>query len=197
MKRNMRGIIKSAANGDFSPLLDAARNAPGKHWAEDARCSEMDTELFILDADGPLKDPGHVRKVHGRELNLALNTCADCPLAVAARCLVEALQHDDEYGICGGLLACERLQLRSSWRRRHTKDAVESALRGVAVRLSDQERAEVIARYAASSAYRAEVVAQGLSVTREYLAKLTYRHRQQQRAKGIQRPTRSPEVAAA
>ena len=198
MKRSMRGMIQSANTNDWSPLLNAAGKAPGKFWAEDARCSGMDADLFVVLADGPLKDPEHVRKARGPVLNIALNACADCPLAVAARCLVEALRDDDEYAIRGGLLASERVQLRRRWQRRNVPDAVEAALRGVAVHLTEHERREVVARYAVSPrTYGAECVARGLGVSRTYLAKLAWRYRQQQRAGASQHSSGSADASAA
>ncbi|MFB6533054.1 WhiB family transcriptional regulator [Streptomyces noursei] len=114
----MKAIVEAARHGDWSPLLDAASGAPGKHWAEDARCAGRDTNQFFPGSDTPWMSSAEVRRRFGVALNRPLNVCADCPLAVAARCLVEALRQDARYGIRGGLLASDRSALHHAWKQR-------------------------------------------------------------------------------
>ncbi|MFE6737562.1 WhiB family transcriptional regulator [Streptomyces tubercidicus] len=119
MALEIEEAAESALHGNWAPLLDAAREAPGKHWAEDARCAGRDINLFFPGSDTPWISPDEVRHTYGLLLNRPLNLCADCPLAVAARCLVEALRQDARYGIRGGLLASERSALHHAWKQRH------------------------------------------------------------------------------
>ncbi|MEU5545144.1 WhiB family transcriptional regulator [Streptomyces sioyaensis] len=107
-----------------------AKEAPVKHWAESARCAGRDSELFFPGSDAPWITPEEVQRRQGIFLNRPLSLCADCPLAVAARCLVEALRQNDSYGIRGGLLASERPPLQHAWkqRRRATESSPEWAL---------------------------------------------------------------------
>lgn len=165
-------LIDAARRGDWSPLLDAAVPGAGKHWAEQAGCSGQDTELFMPPSDGPREDPAAVRRIQGISLNLVLNFCASCPVAVAAQCLVESLQLDVEYGIRAGLLAAERSVLRDAWKRRIDAEAVSAVLRGVPVVLTEAEHEEVIARFAGDPALNADLVARGLGINRKYLWQL-------------------------
>ncbi|MFJ8385600.1 WhiB family transcriptional regulator [Streptomyces sp. NPDC094438] len=178
MSTSINAFIEAARHGNWGPLLGAAAEVPGKHWAEDARCSGQDTDLFTPLSDGPREDPDEVRHFQGTALNRPLNFCASCPLAVAARCLVESLRLDDEYGIRAGLLASERSDLRNSWKLRIDAEAVSAVLRGVPVALSEAEREEVISRFAADPTMNATHVAWGLGIPRKYLWQLAREHNQ-------------------
>ncbi|MGW8329426.1 WhiB family transcriptional regulator [Streptomyces sp. NPDC055897] len=171
-------MIQAARDGDWRPLLEAAGPESGKHWAEKARCSGQDPELFTPLSDGPREDPDEVRQLQGIALNRPLNFCASCPLAVAAQCLVESLRLDDEYGIRAGLLASERSALRDSWKRRIDAEAVSAVLRGVPVVLNEAERGEVISRFAGDPTLNADHVAWGLGIPRKYLWQLVREHNQ-------------------
>lgn len=174
----MGDLIKAARNGEWGPLLRAAALTPGKHWAENSRCSGQDPELFTPLSDGPREDPDEVRHFQGITLNRPLNFCASCPLAVAARCLVESLRLDDEYGIRAGLLASERSALRGAWKRRIDAEAVSAVLRGVPTVLNEAEREEVISRFASDPILNATRVAWGLGIPRKYLWQLVREHNQ-------------------
>ncbi|WP_443047663.1 WhiB family transcriptional regulator [Streptomyces sp. H39-S7] len=177
MSTEISSLIEAALQGNWAPLVKESRKAAGKHWAEDARCSNQEINMFVPLWDGPREDPETVKSKLGTSLNRPRNLCASCPLAVAARCLVESLREDDEFGIRAGLLASERSALRAAWQRRANERAVESALQGCTAALSKVERDAVIARFATDSSFDPAAVARGLGVTHEYLLKLARRHR--------------------
>lgn len=178
MSTDISSLIETAFQGDWSPLIEESRNAPGKHWAEEAQCANQDINLFVPLGDGPREDPDIVNRKLGISLNRPRNLCASCPLSVAARCLVESLRDDDEFGIRAGLLASERSPLRAAWQDRVNEEAVQAALHGSTAPLSRLERDEVISRFAAEPSLEPATVARGLGVTHEYLLKLVRRHRQ-------------------
>ncbi|GAA3083132.1 WhiB family transcriptional regulator [Streptomyces rectiviolaceus] len=178
MSTDISSLVEAAFQGDWSPLIEESRNAPGKHWAEEARCANQDINLFVPLGDGPREDPEIVKHKLGVSLNRPRNLCASCPLSVAARCLVESLRDDDEFGIRAGLLASERSALRAAWQGRVNEEAVQAALHGSTTVLSRLERNAVIARFTGEPSFEPATVARGLGVTHEYLLKLVRRHRQ-------------------
>ncbi|MEW1674910.1 WhiB family transcriptional regulator [Streptomyces noursei] len=180
MSTDISSLIEAAHQGNWPPLIEESEKAPGKHWAESARCANQDINIFVPLADGPREDPESVKVKSGISLNRPRNLCASCPLPVAARCLVESLKDDDEYGIRGGLLASERSKLRRAWQDRDSEKAVEGALRGCTATLTKPARDAVIARFATDPSLDAAVVARGLGVTHEYLLKLARRYRKSQ-----------------
>lgn len=180
MSTDISSLIEDAHQGNWLPLIEESKKASGKHWAESARCANQDINIFVPPADGPREDPDSVKAKLGISLNRTRNLCASCPLAVAARCLVESLKDDDEYGIRGGLLASERSKLRRAWQNRDSEKAVEDALRGCTTALTKHARDAVIARFATDPSLDAAAVARGLGVTREYLLKLARRYRKSQ-----------------
>ncbi|MFD5068565.1 WhiB family transcriptional regulator [Streptomyces sp. NPDC058369] len=184
MSTDISGLIEAAHQGNWLPLIEESKKAPGKHWAEYARCANQDINIFVPLADGPREEPNTVKAKLGVSLNRPRNLCASCPLAVAARCLVESLKDDDEYGIRGGLLASERAELRRAWQDRDIEKAVEGALRGCTAALTKPARDAVIARFATDPSLDAAAVARGLGVTHEYLLKLARRYRKSQAGQG-------------
>ena len=196
MKSHIYNLAEAALQGDWEPLITAAQNAPGKHWAEDANCANHDIEMFFPVGDGPREDPIEVGGRLGISLVRPLNLCASCPVPIAARCLIDSIKHDDEWGIRAGLLASERSVLRATWQQRVDERVVESALRGATAPLSKGEREEVIARFAANpSSLESAAVARALGVTHEYLLKLASRKRQRSRPAAY--PSADQEVDAA
>ncbi|MFJ2414340.1 WhiB family transcriptional regulator [Streptomyces brevispora] len=185
MSTDISGLIEAAHRGNWLPLIEESKKAPGKHWAEYARCANQDINIFVPLADGPREEPDAVKAKLGVSLNRPRNLCASCPLAVAARCLVESLKDDDEYGIRGGLLASERAELRRAWQDRDIEKAVEGALRGCTAVLTKPARDAVIARFATDPSLDAAAVARGLGVTHEYLLKLARRYRKSQAGQGM------------
>ncbi|MDJ0380799.1 WhiB family transcriptional regulator [Streptomyces sp. G-G2] len=184
MSTDISGLIEAAHRGNWLPLIEESKKAPGKHWAEYARCANQDINIFVPLPDGPREEPDAVKAKLGVSLNRPRNLCASCPLAVAARCLVESLKDDDEYGIRGGLLASERAELRRAWQDRDIEKAVEGALRGCTAALTKPARDAVIARFATDPSLDAAAVARGLGVTHEYLLKLARRYRKSQAGQG-------------
>ncbi|QKW51526.1 WhiB family transcriptional regulator [Streptomyces buecherae] len=180
MSTDILSLIEAARQGNWLPLVEAAKGAPGKHWAESARCANQDVNLFVPSGDGPRADPDSVKNKLGLSLNRPRNLCSSCPVAVAARCLMESLKDDDEFGIRGGLLASERSALRRAWQERVNDNAVESALRGCTAALNKVDRDAVIARFATDPSLDATAVARGLGVRHEYLLKLARRYRKSQ-----------------
>lgn len=177
MSTGIHGLIEAAYQGGWSPLIEESEKAPGKHWAESARCANQDIDIFVPVGDGPRKNPEIVKARLGISLNRPRNLCAACPLAVAARCLVESLRDDDEFGIRAGLLASERSALRTAWQQRANEEAVQGALQGSTAALSKVDRDSVIARFSADPSLEPATVARGLGITHEYLLKLVRRHR--------------------
>ncbi|ARF73753.1 hypothetical protein B7C62_16890 [Kitasatospora albolonga] len=184
MSTDISSLIEAAHQGNWLPLIEESKKAPGKHWAESARCMNQDINMFVPLVDGPREDPDLVKTKLGISLNRPRNLCGSCPVAVAARCLVESLKDDDEYGIRGGLLASERSELRRAWQDRDTEQAVESALRGCTAPLTKPARDAVIARFATDPSLDAAAVARGLGVTHQYLLKLARRYRKSQAGQG-------------
>ncbi|MEV1081923.1 WhiB family transcriptional regulator [Streptomyces sp. NPDC050211] len=196
MSTDIYRLVEAARQGNWSPLIEESKKAPGKHWAEDARCSNQDIEIFVPVWDGPREDPDLVKHKLGTDLNRPRNLCASCPLAVAARCLVESLRDDDEYGIRAGLLASERSALRAAWQQRANEDTIQSAIQGCTAVLSKVERDAVIARFATDPSLEPAAVARGLGVTHEYLLKLARRHRKKSQSRLAESlPTGSADAA--
>ncbi|MFD0370763.1 WhiB family transcriptional regulator [Streptomyces sp. NPDC127114] len=195
MRTTISDLSEAALRGDWGPLIRESEKARGKHWAENARCSGRDTDMFFPLGDGPQAEPMETVERLGLSLVRPLNLCAACPLSTAARCLIESLRNDEEFGIRGGLIASERSTLRASWQKRTDENAVGRALRGSTAALSKAERNEVIARFAADPTMDATAVARGLGITHEYLLKLARTHRQKRRSELAAPPVRSADAA--
>lgn len=178
MSTDIYSLTEAAYQGDWHPLVEAADQAPGKRWAEQAQCDGHDTDMFFPLADGPHGVPDEVKAKLGSSLAHPLSLCASCPLTVAARCLVESLRYDEWFGIRAGLLASERSPLRTAWKERSDEEAVSNALRGATRALSKVERESAVARFVADPSLDPAIVARGLGVTRGYLQKLAWRYRQ-------------------
>ncbi|MFD6468966.1 WhiB family transcriptional regulator [Streptomyces goshikiensis] len=195
MSTTISDLSEAALRGNWGPIIRESKKARGKYWAESARCSGRDTDMFFPPGDSPQSDPMETVERLGLSLVKPLNLCAACPLTTAARCLVESLRNDEEFGIRGGMIASERSALRTSWQGRLDTDAVGRALNGSTAALSKAERREVIARFAADSSLDAAAVARGLGITHEYLLKLARAHRQRRRTERTQQPVQSAAAA--
>lgn len=67
-----------------------------QQWREEARCAEVDPDLFFPEP--------------GQSPNAAKQVCADCP--VRTECLTDALAHRDiAFGVRGGLTPTQRREL--------------------------------------------------------------------------------------
>ncbi len=73
-------------------------------WTAHARCTQTDPEIFY-------PPPGAESAATG----IAKRVCSRCP--VAAPCLESALEHDEAFGIWGGLTSAERYDLKHGRRR--------------------------------------------------------------------------------
>jgi WhiB family transcriptional regulator, redox-sensing transcriptional regulator len=84
------------------PLLLADLTAtPGElGWMDSALCAQTDPEAFFPEKGGSTRE--------------AKRTCRACE--VRAECLEYALEHDEHYGVWGGLSEAERKRLRSRQR---------------------------------------------------------------------------------
>lgn len=65
-------------------------------WQDDALCAQTDPEAFFPEKGGSTRE--------------AKRVCQTCP--VRAQCLEYALEHDERFGIWGGLSERERRRLR-------------------------------------------------------------------------------------
>ncbi len=65
-------------------------------WQEQALCAQTDPEAFFPEKGGSTRE--------------AKKICAACP--VRAECLAYALEHDERFGIWGGLSERERRRLK-------------------------------------------------------------------------------------
>ena len=77
----------------FLDLLDAPGN-----WTEQALCAQTDPQIFFPDKGGSTRQ--------------AKDVCSRCP--VAAECLSYALEHNERFGVWGGLSERELRDLNSS-----------------------------------------------------------------------------------
>ncbi|MBD0689402.1 WhiB family transcriptional regulator [Streptomyces sp. CBMA123] len=196
MRTTISDLSEAALRGNWGPLLRESEKARGKHWAENARCAGRDTNLFFPCGDGPHSEPVETVERLGLSLFRPLNLCAACPLATAARCLIESLRDDEWFGIRGGLIASERSALRASWKQRVDEGAVGRALRGSTAALSKAERRAVVARFAeAPTTMDAAAVARGLGITHENLLRLARTYRQKRRTEPAPTPARSTDAA--
>lgn len=73
-----------------SPMLNQ------EAWAGDALCAQTDPEVFYPEKGGSTRD--------------AKAVCGRC--GVQAECLEYALEHDERFGVWGGLSERERRQLK-------------------------------------------------------------------------------------
>ncbi|OCB15104.1 hypothetical protein A5689_26990 [Mycobacterium intracellulare subsp. yongonense] len=69
---------------------------PDEDWINDALCPQVDADTFFVDK--------------GESTKPAKSVCALCP--VRAECLQYALDHDERFGVWGGLSERERRRLK-------------------------------------------------------------------------------------
>ena len=77
-------------------------------WQDQALCAETDPDAFFPEKGGSTSD--------------AKKVCQNCP--VRAECLEYALEHDERFGIWGGLSEPERRKIRRQRRREDRVPAV-------------------------------------------------------------------------
>lgn len=92
MIANRRTAARAAS---LSELLGI--DAQATKWVRDAVCAQTDPEAFHPDKSGSVEP--------------AKAVCAVCP--VLAECRAYALEHNEQFGVWGGLSARERRQIRT------------------------------------------------------------------------------------
>ena len=86
-------LIHPAALRALAPLLGSAgREERGPRWQDRALCAETDPEAFFPEKGGSTRE--------------AKQVCRSCE--VRAECLAYALEHDERFGVWGGLSERER-----------------------------------------------------------------------------------------
>ena len=83
----------------IAPLTRAlirGTDSDGPDWRDDALCAESDPEIFFPEPGGSVRGPKSV--------------CARCE--VRAECLAYALEHDEKFGVWGGMTERERWHLK-------------------------------------------------------------------------------------
>ena len=78
-------------------LLQIAVDVAGMAWMDDAPCAETDPEAFFPEKGGSTRE--------------ARRVCRTCD--VRAECLEYALDHDERFGIWGGLSERQRHRIRA------------------------------------------------------------------------------------
>lgn len=180
MLAEIDAIVEAARNGEWSPLLNAAGDTHSKEWAEQAACADEETELFFPQGDAPGKSPDVVRGARKGELIRPLLFCSHCPTPVAARCLLEALELDADYGIRAGLLASERTELHHAWNNHVDGDRVSAALRGSTVALTDAEEREIVTKLSNDPSLSRKQAARAMGIKYSYLMQLIRDERKRQ-----------------
>lgn len=84
------------ADGAAGPLLRLVAGDAAAAWQDLALCAETDPEMFFPEKGGSTRE--------------AKRVCAACE--VRAECLGYALDHDERFGIWGGMSERERRGLR-------------------------------------------------------------------------------------
>ena len=85
-----------SAMGALLSLLDEVADASGPGWQDRALCAQTDPEAFFPEKGGSTRE--------------AKRVCRGCE--VRAECLEYALEHDERFGIWGGLSERERRRLK-------------------------------------------------------------------------------------
>ncbi len=81
---------------DLPDLLELADPDTGQLWQEQALCAQTDPEAFFPEKGGSTRE--------------AKRVCVSCE--VRSECLEYALEHDERFGIWGGLSERERRRLK-------------------------------------------------------------------------------------
>lgn len=91
-------IVQLPSTGVLPRMFTTSFLPDPEGWEADALCAQTDPEAFFPEKGGSTKA--------GKEI------CAMCE--VTAKCLTYALEHDERFGIWGGLSERERRQMRNS-----------------------------------------------------------------------------------
>ena len=107
-RSNARPRAAAWRTGAAAPVLAALDCGDDVTWQDFALCAETDPDAFFPEKGGSTRE--------------AKRVCAACP--VADECLTHALEHDERFGIWGGLSEMERRELRRDPKRDHRSPAV-------------------------------------------------------------------------
>lgn len=94
--RTHLSVVRPGGNARTAPLLPTP-----PAWVADAVCAQTDPDAFFPERGG--------------DNRAAKALCATCP--ARARCLDYALEHNEKFGIWGGLSERQRRALRQQQRR--------------------------------------------------------------------------------
>jgi WhiB family redox-sensing transcriptional regulator len=92
--RAVPALVYGGVDGGFGGTDDFAPGSP--EWQEHALCAQTDPEAFFPEKGGSTRE--------------AKKVCLSCD--VRDRCLQYALDHDERFGIWGGLSERERRRLK-------------------------------------------------------------------------------------
>lgn len=80
-------------------------------WMKRAACRDLPAAIFYDDIEGRLPGRGH-KLVDDPAVRRAVAICCKCP--VREECLELALEIPDQFGIWGGLLPSQRVEMRQA-----------------------------------------------------------------------------------
>lgn len=104
-ERHMWGVVDDSAEDPMSELWGLFKSDDDVSWQHKALCSQTDPEAFFPEKGGSTRD--------------AKQVCARCE--VREQCLQWAIEHDERFGIWGGLSERERAAIRRN--TRNVRDA--------------------------------------------------------------------------
>ena len=98
----MWGVMDESADEPLSKLWGLFQSGDGLSWQHKALCSQTDPEAFFPEKGGSTRD--------------AKRVCAQCE--VREQCLDWAIEHDERFGIWGGMSERERRRYKKERRGR-------------------------------------------------------------------------------
>ena len=127
---NNNAILRGGAAAEMS--LDELFGAVEQEWQDQALCAQTDPEAFFPEKGGSTRE--------------AKRICQAC--AVRDECLEYALEHDERFGIWGGLSDRERRRLKKQINERFHTDPPKGSksyaiMRAFQMRLSRMPRPQV------------------------------------------------------
>ena len=96
----MWGVMDESADEPLSKLWGLFQPGDDLSWQHKALCSQTDPEAFFPEKGGSTRD--------------AKRVCAQCE--VRAQCLEWAIEHDERFGIWGGMSERERRRYKKERR---------------------------------------------------------------------------------
>jgi hypothetical protein len=114
--QSMAGLQRSTGPRLRPATVSSGAEEPEGHKGARAACSSLDAALFYGEHVDLREEPKAEKEV--RE-DIALSVCEGC--AVRWTCLLWALQHEEEFGVWGGMTAPERKDFLKYLTRRKKK----------------------------------------------------------------------------